>query len=86
MVAVGEGQGAIVDLMGKEKELSVDPLRVLLEEERGFDKGDGGSTPTREEGDVVAEEKRGDVESWRYSWLAKFCHCLGMPTRGFGRF
>lgn len=47
MVAVGEGQGAVIDLMGKEKELSVDPLRVLLEEERGFDKGDGGSTPTR---------------------------------------
>lgn len=72
MVAVGEGQGAVVDLMGKENELSVDPLRVLLEEERGFDKGDGGSTPMKEVGDVVAEEKRGDVESCRYGWLGSF--------------
>ena len=23
------------------------------------------------------------MESWRYSCLAKFCHCLGMPTEGF---
>ncbi|RVW92113.1 hypothetical protein CK203_037043 [Vitis vinifera] len=33
--------------------------------------------------DGRAEEEGGDVESWRYSCLAKFCHCLGMPTEGF---
>ena len=25
------------------------------------------------------------MESWNYSYLAKFCHCLGMPTEGCER-
>ncbi|RVW41716.1 Transposon TX1 uncharacterized 149 kDa protein [Vitis vinifera] len=47
---------------------------------KGFEKGDGGSSPVR---DGRTEEEGGDVESWRYNCLAKFCHCLGMPTEGF---
>ena len=23
------------------------------------------------------------MELWRYSCVANFCHCLGMPTKGF---
>ena len=83
LVKVKEGQGAIVKLKESEKELSVNPLRVLLVEERDFEKGDGGSIPKREVGDGVVEEEGKDVESWRYNCLAKFCHCLGMPTKGF---
>ena len=56
---------------------------MLLAEERDFEKGDGGSFLIREGRDGRAEEEGGDVESWRYSCLAKFCHCLGMPTEGF---
>ena len=31
------------------------------------------------------EEEEEDMESWKYSCLAKFCHCLGMPTEGYER-
>ena len=80
MIEVEKGHDAVVNLKENERELSVNPLKVLLAEERDFEKGDGGSSPVR---DGRTEEEGGDVESWRYNCLAKFCHCLGMPTEGF---
>ena len=39
-----------------------------------------------EEGRGEGVEKEGeDEESWRYSCLARFCQCLGMPSEGFER-
>ncbi|RVW17396.1 hypothetical protein CK203_094166 [Vitis vinifera] len=58
-------------------------VKVKEGQERDFEKGDGGSIPKREVGDGVVKEEGKDVESWRYNCLAKFCHCLGMPTKGF---
>ena len=80
LIEVEEGHDADVILKENERELFVNPFRVLLAEERVFEKGDGGSFPIRK-GRV--EEEGGDVESWRYNSLASFCHCLGMPTKGF---
>ena len=80
LIEVEEGHDADVILKENERELFVNPFRVLLAEERVFEKGNGGSFPIRE-GRV--EEEGGDVESWRYNSLASFCHCLGMPTEGF---
>ncbi|RVX01630.1 hypothetical protein CK203_024423 [Vitis vinifera] len=80
LIEVEKGHDAVVNLKENERELSVNPLKVLLAEERDFEKGDGGSSPIR---DGRIEEEGGDVESWRYNCLAKFCHCLGMPTEGF---
>ena len=31
----------------------------------------------------MLEEEGGNLESWKFSCLAKFCHCLGMPTKDF---
>ena len=64
-------------------ELNVNPLSVCPAEERLGEKSASGSFPFKE-GRVERGEKEGeDVESWRYSCLAKFCHCLGMPTEGY---
>ena len=39
-----------------------------------------------EEGrDDRAKKEDDDEESWRYSFLARFCQCLGMPAEGFER-
>ncbi|RVW62359.1 hypothetical protein CK203_062888 [Vitis vinifera] len=58
--------------------------RALIERKKGvFEKGDGGSFPIREGRDGRVEEEGGDVESWSYSCLENFCHCLGMPTEEF---
>ena len=80
LIEVEEGHDAVVNLKENERELSVNPLKVLLAEEKDFEKGNGGSSPIR---NGMTEEEGGDVESWRYSCLAKFCHCLGMPSEGF---
>ncbi|KAL6332120.1 hypothetical protein AAG906_025791 [Vitis piasezkii] len=71
LIEVEEGHDVVVILKENERELSVSPLRVLLAEGWDFEKG------------VGVEEEGGDVESWRYSCLAKFCHCLEMPIEGF---
>ena len=64
-------------------ELNVNPLSVCPAEERLGEKSASGSFLFKE-GRVERGEKEGeDVESWRYSCLAKFCHCLGMPTEGY---
>ena len=83
MIEVEEGHDVVVILKENERELSVSPLRVLLAEGWDFEKGVGGSFPIREGRDGRVEEEGGDVESWRYSCLAKFCHCLEMPIEGF---
>ena len=54
-----------------------------MAKERVFEKGDGRSFLIREGKDGRVEEEGGDVESWRYSYLTNFCHCLRMPTEGF---
>ncbi|RVX18219.1 hypothetical protein CK203_006709 [Vitis vinifera] len=65
------------------RELNVNPLSVCPAEERLGEKSASGSFLFKE-GRVERGEKEGeDVESWRYSCLAKFCHCLGMPTEGY---
>ena len=83
LIEVEEGHDVVVILKENERELYVSPLRVLLAEGWDFEKGVGGSFPIREGRDGRVEEEGGDVESWRYSCLAKFCHCLEMPTEGF---
>ena len=33
--------------------------------------------------DDRAKKEGDDKESWRYSFLARLCQCLGMPSEGF---
>ncbi|RVX07688.1 hypothetical protein CK203_021942 [Vitis vinifera] len=42
-----------------------------------------GCVGSLKEGFGVLEEEGGNLESWKFSCLAKFCHCLGMPTKDF---
>ena len=83
MIEVEESRDADVFLKENERELSVSPLSVCLVEERLVEKVDGKSYPLKEGRDERVEKEGGDVESWRYSCLANFFHCLGMPIEGF---
>ena len=49
----------------------------------GNGQGMGESFLLKEANDGVVEENGGNLESWKFSCLAKFYHCLGMPMEGF---
>ena len=83
MIEVEGGHDVVVNFKENKRDISVNPLRVLLAEEKDFKKGNVGSFMIREGKDGKAKEEREDVESWRYNCLAKFYHCLGMPAKGF---
>ena len=87
-------EGALIEVKGscgadaflKENEgESTSPLSVCLAEERLGEKVDGGSFPLKEGRDERVEKERfwGWGDLWRYGCLANFCHCLGMPIKGF---
>lgn len=83
LVAVGEGHSEAGDLVARERELTIDPLQVLLVEEVGNGQGVGVSCPMKKMSDGLVEEEGGVMEWWKYNCLAQFCHCLRMPTKGF---
>ena len=89
------GKGAVIELDERcgndaveeesEGKLNFTPLRVCPAEVRDDQMGVGVSFML-EEGRGEGVEKEGeDEESWRYSCLARFCQCLGMPSEGFER-
>ena len=83
MIEVEERCG--IDAVVKESEgkLNFTPLRVCLTEEMGNRMGAGVSFMLEEGRDDRAKKERDDEESWRYSCLARFCQCLGMPSESF---
>ena len=83
MIEVEERCG--IDAVVKESEgkLNFTPLRVCLTEEMGNQMGAGVSFMLEEGRDDRAKKERDDEESWRYSCLARFCQCLGMPSESF---
>ena len=76
-----------IGTMVKESEgrLNFTSLRVCLAEEMDDQMGVSISFLVEEGRDDRAEKEDDDKESWRYSCLARFCQCLGMPTEGFER-
>ena len=68
-----------------EEGLSINPLSMRPAEERMGEKSTSGFFPLKEGRKEWGEEEEKDMESWNYSCLAKFCHCLGMPTEGCER-
>ena len=56
---------------------------MCLTEERLGEKSASGSLSLKEGREEMSEEEGKDVELWRYNCLARFCHCLGMPTEGY---
>ena len=76
-----------IGTMVKESEgrLNFTSLRVCLAEEMDNQMGVSISFLVEEGRDDRAEKEDDDKESWRYSCLARFCQCLGMPTEGFER-
>ena len=83
MIEVDESRGVDAFLKETKGELTVSPLNVCSAEERLGEKVVGGSFPLKEGRDDRVEKEGEDVELWRYNCLAKFCLCLGMPTKGF---
>ena len=76
-----------IDAVVKESvgELNFTLLRVCPAEEKDNLMGAGISFLLEERRDDRAEKDDDDDESWRYSCLARFCQCLGMPAEGFER-
>ena len=72
-----------IGTMVKESEgrLNFTSLRVCLAEEMDNQMGVSISFLVEEGRDDRAEKEDDDNESWRYSCLARFCQCLGMPGR-----
>ncbi|RVW41542.1 LINE-1 reverse transcriptase-like [Vitis vinifera] len=54
-------------------------------EERMVERSTSGFFPQIDGRKEWGEEAEKNMESWSYSCLAKFCHCLGMPTEGCER-
>ncbi|WJZ95377.1 hypothetical protein VitviT2T_014152 [Vitis vinifera] len=86
------GKGAVIEMDERcgndavkeesEGKLNFTPLRVCPAEVRDDQMGVRVSFML-EEGRGEGVEKEEDEESWRYSCLARFCQCLGMPAEGF---
>ena len=85
LLEMEERCGHEVILKETEEGLSINPLSVRLAEEKLGDKSTSGFFPLKEGRKERGEEEEEDMESWKYSCLAKFCHCLGMPTEGYER-
>ncbi|WKA00682.1 hypothetical protein VitviT2T_019018 [Vitis vinifera] len=83
LLEMEERCGHEVILKETEEGLSINPLSMRSAEERMGEKSMSGFFPLKEGRKEWGEEK--DMESWNYSCLAKFCHCLGMPTEGCER-
>ncbi|RVX03329.1 hypothetical protein CK203_019942 [Vitis vinifera] len=67
----------------KPKRVECQPSEHVSGKEKLGEKSASGSFPLKEGRKERGEEEEKDMESWRYSCLAKFCHCLGMPTEGY---
>ncbi|RVW40789.1 hypothetical protein CK203_080684 [Vitis vinifera] len=85
LIEMEERCGHEVILKETEEGLSINPLSMRLAEERMGEKSTSGLFPLKEGRKEWGEEEENDMESWNYSCLAKFCHCLGMPTEGYER-
>ena len=83
LIEMEESCGPKAFLKEIEGELNVSPLSVCPTKERLGEKGASGFFPLKEGREERVEKEEEDVESWRYNCLAKFCHCLGMPTEGY---
>ncbi|RVW42423.1 Transposon TX1 uncharacterized 149 kDa protein [Vitis vinifera] len=85
LLEMEERCGHEVILKETEEGLSINPLSMRPAEERMGEKSTSGFFPLKEGRKEWGEEEENDMESWNYSYLAKFCHCLGMPTKGCER-
>ena len=85
LLEMEERCGHEVILKETEEGLSINPLSVRLAEEKLGDKSTSGFFPLKEGRKERGEEEEEDMELWKYSCLAKFCHCLGIPTEGYER-
>ena len=85
LLEMEERCGHKVILKETEEGLSINPLRVCSAEEKLGEKSTSGFFPLKEGRKERGEKEEKDMESWKYSCLAKFCHCLGMPTEGYER-
>ena len=85
LLEMEERCGHEVILKETEEGLSINPLSMRLAEERMGEKSTSGLFPLKEGRKEWGEEEDKDMESWNYSCLAKFFHCLGMPTEGCER-
>ncbi|RVW77230.1 putative ribonuclease H protein [Vitis vinifera] len=77
--------GCEVVLKEAEEGLSISPLSMRQAEERMVERSTSGFFPQIDGRKEWGEEAEKNMESWSYSCLAKFCHCLGMPTEGCER-
>ncbi|KAL6331982.1 hypothetical protein AAG906_020335 [Vitis piasezkii] len=77
--------GREVILKDAEEGLSINPLSMRPAEERMGEKSTSGFFPLKDGRKEWGEEEEKDMELWNYSCLAKFFHCLGMPTEGCER-
>ncbi|RVW99876.1 LINE-1 reverse transcriptase-like [Vitis vinifera] len=85
LLEMEERCGHEVILKESEEGLSINPLSMRPAEERMREKSTSGFFPLKEGRKEWGEEEEKDMESWNYSCLAKFCHCLGMPIEGCER-
>ena len=82
MVEIKESRGFDALLKESEGKLTLSPLRVCPVEGRVGYKVVGDSFLLEEERDERVEKEGEDEEVWRYSCLARFYQCLGMPSEG----
>ena len=85
LLEMEERCGHEVILKETEEGLSINPLSMRLAEERMGEKSMSGLFPLKDGRKEWGEEDEKDMESWNYSCLAKFCHCLGMSIEGCER-
>lgn len=85
LLEMEERCGCEVVLKEAEEELSISPLSMRQAEERMVERSTSGFFPQIDGRKEWGEEAEKNMESWSYSCLAKFCHCLGMPTEGCER-
>ena len=82
MVEIKESRGFDALLKESEGKLTLSPLRVCPVEGRVGYKVVGDSFLLEEGRDERVEKEGEDEEVWRYSCLARFYQCLGMPSEG----
>ncbi|RVX20319.1 hypothetical protein CK203_004873 [Vitis vinifera] len=70
---------------GSRRGVKYQPSKHASAEERMVEKSTSGFFPQIDGRKEWGEEAEKNMESWSYSCLAKFCHCLGMPTEGCER-
>ena len=85
LLEMEERCGREVVLKEAEEGSSINPLSMRPAEERMAEKSTSGFFPLKDGMKEWGEEEEKNMESWNYSCLAKFCHCLGMPIEGCER-